>query len=232
MKIHTILNKEGTIDAKLFGEWRVKSYLIVALSCVERDDQEEAMAVLKKAKTVAMEYIDDIKSKQKSAISKEETASLKGLTSQMKEVRRLMADCVEKKKETKKIERRRAQAMFLSTSSKDTSDITSIEKAGDTKRPLNNETNNNENEVSQTNHTGATDEPRLVLKSVLNDKGSDKPTVRKSVSFSQQPPQVKEFDSSADHDFAPWYSQHKEALMLMAVAGLSVFAIMSLRRKA
>ena len=64
----------------------------------------------------------------------------------------------------------------------------------------------------------------------MNGKKVDKPSVRKSVSFSQNPPQVKEFDRTADD--APWYSEHKEAFVLMAVAGLSVFAFMSLRKRA
>ena len=38
-KIHTILIREGTIDAQLFGEWRVKSYLIMARSSMEKDDK-------------------------------------------------------------------------------------------------------------------------------------------------------------------------------------------------
>lgn len=231
MRIHTILNKEGTIDAKLFGEYRVKSYLVIALSCIERDDIEGAMVVLKKAKTVAMEYIDDIKTKQQSDMSKNEAASLKGLASQMKEVRRLITECNEKKKETKKLEKRRAQAMF--SSAKSTTSTMAAEAVGDTTQekstPLAVKTVVEES-VKGTNNT-APEEPSTPpsLKSVLNDKSTDRLNVRKSVSFSQKPPEVKEFDSSVED--APWYSEHKEALVLMTVAGLSVFALLSLRKR-
>lgn len=235
MKIHTILNKEGTIDAKLFGEWRVKSYLVIASSCIERDDQEGAAAVLKKAKIVAMGYIGDIKSKPESDISKEESASLKGLTSQMKEVRRLINDCNEKKKEMKKLEKRRAQAMFSPTCKDST--IAAAEKvngvASDAISSTSTEDQSADHEQnSETNNTDTPEEPSTppVLKSVLSDKSTDRPSVKKSVSFSQKPPQVKEFDSAADND-SPWYSEHKEAFVLMAIAGLSMFAFMSLRRR-
>ena len=156
LKIHSILNKEGIIDAKLFGEWRVKSYLVIARSFLERDDEEGALAVLKRAKLVAMENIEDINSKQQSNVNKQELDSLKILTSQIKEVRRLMADCTEKIK--------------------------------------------------------------------------DRPTIKKSVSFSLKPPQIKEFDSSTGDEDLPWYSRHKEALAMVAIAGFSVVAIASLRK--
>lgn len=230
MKIHTILNKEGTIDAKLFGEWRVKSYLVIALSCIERDDVDGASAVLKKAKNVAMNYIDVIKAKQQSDIGKEESASLKGLTAQMKEVRRLMTDCNGKKKESKKLEKRRAQAMFSSTKDAQNTKTNTKQDIGKSSEKPAPESDNKE-QVNQPNNT-LPEEPNTppALKSVLNGKKVDKPSVRKSVSFSQNPPQVKEFDRTADD--APWYSEHKEAFVLMAVAGLSVFAFMSLRKRA
>ena len=223
MKIHTILNKEGTIDAKLFGEWRVKSYLIIALSCVERDDVEGASAVLKKAKTVAMDYIEDIKSKKQFSIGKEESSSLKGLTSQLKEVRRLMANCAEKNKETKRLEKKRAQAMF--SSKKDLSNNIKSKKAE-------NITANKEGALSETLDNSSKDGPTTspVLKSLLNDKSSDRPSVRKSVSFSQKPPQVKEFDST--NEDVPWYSEHKEALVLMALTSFSVLAFTIFKKRA
>jgi len=232
MKIHTILNKEGTIDAKLFGEWRVKSYLIIALSCIERDDLEGATAVLKKAKVVAMEYIDEIKTKEQSNISKEESASLKGLTLQVKEVRRLMADCVEKKKEAKKKEKRRAQAMFSPTKEKVVSIAPSKkdENETDTSTPAVNHVDLQDNQITSTD---APDVPSKspTRKSVLNGKSTIAQNVKKSVSFSQNPPQVKEFDSFADDNEGPWYSEHREALVLMALAGLSIFAFVNFRRR-
>lgn len=230
MKIHTILNKEGTIDAKLFGEWRVKSYLVIALSCIERDDIDGAVVVLKKAKTVAMKYIDEIKAKQQFDMSKNEAASLKILASQMKEVRRLMTDCNEKNKEAKKLERRRAQAMFSTT--KYTPNNTSNAIGGTSQEePTPPKTEAVKHEGDNHSNNTSSEEPSTppALKSVINDKSAGRPNVRKSVSFSQNPPQIKEFDSSVDD--APWYSEHKEALALMAVAGLSALAYMSFRKR-
>ncbi|KAL3798826.1 hypothetical protein HJC23_004614 [Cyclotella cryptica] len=228
LKIHSILNKEGTIDTKLFGEWRVKSYLVIARSAMERDDEEGAIAVLKKAKVVAMEYIDDINSKQQSSINKQELDSLKILTSQMKEVRRLMADCAEKKKATKIKEKKRAQKMFAQDKDAPSNKAASrISKAG-----VPDETAEGKTKGNDAPCTDAPDEKSSapVLKGVLNDKKCDRPTIRKSVSFSLKPPQIKEFDSSTGDEDLPWYSRHKEALAMVAIAGFSVVAIASLRK--
>ena len=57
--------------------------------------------------------------------------------------------------------------------------------------------------------------------------------MQQSVSFSDQPPQVKEFDRTTDDDDdeeeTPW-EKHKEALILMGIAGFSVLAFVGLRR--
>ena len=55
--------------------------------------------------------------------------------------------------------------------------------------------------------------------------------MQQSVSFSDQPPQVKEFDRAKDDDDdeTPW-QKHKEALILMGIAGVSVLTIVGLRR--
>jgi hypothetical protein len=234
MKIHKILNKEGTIDAKLFGEWRVKSYLVVALCCIERKDEDGAIAVLKKAKLVAMEFIDSINSKQQSSISNEESASLKGLTSQIKEVRRLMTDCTGKKKATRDMEKRRAQAMFSPVKevpnklSRDANDVdASFDKPSTPDDAVNNKTEQEARSTHQQEETSPNTPPPL--KGVLNGKKGDRRNLRKTVSFSQKPPQIKEFDSTIDNEDA-WYSKHKEALAMVAVAGLSVFAFVSLRK--
>ncbi|KAL7478874.1 hypothetical protein ACHAW6_004623 [Cyclotella cf. meneghiniana] len=219
LKIHSILNKEGIIDAKLFGEWRVKSYLVIARSFLERDDEEGALAVLKRAKLVAMENIEDINSKQESNVNKQELDSLKILTSQMKEVRRLMADCTEKIKVTRIREKKRAQKMFSQDN-----DVRSKRAA-----PLD-EIAEGDRKSNQEVCTDAPDEKVPVLKGVLNDKKCDRPTIKKSVSFSQKPPQIKEFDSSTGDEDLPWYSKHKEALAMVAIAGFSVVAIASLRK--
>ena len=101
-KIHTILNKEGTLDAKLFGEWRAKSYMIMARSRICQGRVKDAVDILKKAKLVVTKYIDEITTKngKSNALVK---ASLKSLTVQAKEIRRLLTECAEKKKAHKKM---------------------------------------------------------------------------------------------------------------------------------
>jgi hypothetical protein len=228
LKIHSILNKEGTIDAKLFGEWRVKSYLVIARSSMERNDEEGALAVLKRAKLVAMENIEDINSKQQSNVNKQELDSLKILTSQMKEVRRLMADCTEKIKATRIRDKKRAQKMFSQDN-----DVRSNKAAvRSSKAAVPAEIAEGDRKSKQEACTDAPDEkgPVPVLKGVLNDKKCDRPTIKKSVSFSLKPPQIKEFDSSTGDEDLPWYSRHREALAMVAIAGISVVAIASLRK--
>jgi len=58
------------------------------------------------------------------------------------------------------------------------------------------------------------------------------PTARKSVSFSEQLTQVKDLEPSGTGkaDSSLWYLEHKEALIMLAVAGISAATVMSLRR--
>ena len=259
-KIHTILKSEGSIDAKLFGEWRIKSYLIVARSCIETNEIVDAMAVLKKARGVATSYIDELNAsiqQHQSRQSKEEKASFKSLTIQMKEIRRLLVECSDKKKAAKKTEKRRAKAMFGGGGS------SSKEEDGDKENASPAETNANNKDLEQqqsdkkessattknanTANTPDTVEdevrhtksetkqpPPFKRKSSLNGNKDGRPGPRKSVSFSNRPPQIKEIESanSEDGEDAPWYSEHQEALIMLAVAGLSAVALMALRRSA
>ena len=221
-KIHTILSKEGTIDAKLFGEWRVKSYLVVARSCMEEGEVADALAVLKKARTVAMGYVDEITAKQQTC-SKEERASLKSLTLQVKEIRRLSAICSEKKKATKQREKKRAMAMF--GGDKENAPPAEANKEKDRQPPQSKE--KGENGIKPTSGQEEKTIP-YQRKSSLNTKKDGRPSMEKSVSFSQQPPEVKEFESANEE--APWYSEHQEALIMVGIAGFSAVALIALRR--
>ncbi|KAL9189521.1 hypothetical protein ACHAXT_009196 [Thalassiosira profunda] len=226
-KIHTILKKEGTIDAKLFGEWRVKSYLVVARSCIEEGEVSDALAVLKKARTVAMGYIDEISAKQQTC-TKEEKASLKSLTSQVKEIRRLSSICLEKKKATKQMEKKRAKAMF--GGNKENTPPVEANKEKDMQPPQSKEKGDNtagENGIKPTSRQEEKTIP-YQRKSSLNTKKDGRPSMEKSVSFSEKPPEVKEFESTDEE--SPWYSEHQEALIMLGIAGFSAVALMALRR--
>ena len=80
--------------------------------------------------------------------------------------------------------------------------------------------------------TSTTKKPPFVRKSSLKSKlKREYPSVQQSVSFSDQPPQVKEFERAKDdEDESPWYSEHKEALIMLGIAGFSVVAFVGLRR--
>ena len=240
-KIHTLLNKEGTIDAKLFGEWRVKSYLIVARSCIEEGKLDDAKGVLKKAKDVAMQYLDEINAKkqqqqQQNGISKEEEASLKVLTNQVKEVRKLLVECSDKKKAVAKIEKKRAKAMFGGGGKENNvSSAKTTNGAKEGKDDKKTEAQANAMSIgSKQAPQSTTEKPRFERKSSLNINKEE--SLKKSVSFSRRPPQVKEFERSIcdddedDDEDSPWYSEHKEALIMLAVAGLSAATLMAIRR--
>jgi len=221
-KIHTLLNKEGTIDAKLFGEWRVKSHLITARACFEEGNVQEAITLLKtKAKVVALQYIDEINTKQLQNLSKEEKASLKSLTNQVKEMKRLLVECSNKKKATKSIEKKRAKAMF---GGKD--------KAAST--PQDNTSHQKEN--GNTKSTISTDMSNEKIEEPSED--TSRPVLNKAVSFSKIPPEVKEYEKEVEYEelddreesSVAWYDEHKEALILLAVGGLSFISVMALKR--
>ena len=240
-KIHTLLNKEGMIDAKLFGEWKVKSYIIVARSCIEEGEIPEAIGILKKAKSVAIEYFDAMQQPEKENNAQDSTfkpsaalkkASLKTLTSQTKEIRKLLLECSNKKKADKQMERKRAKAMFggdnkeekesiAPQQTKSKQDKQKAAKATTVEKPV--DSNKASAAVSS-----STTPPKLERKSSLNGKPNKGDSLKKAVSFSKLPPEVSEYE--VDDDTVPWYEEHKEALLIVAMAGLSALTFMALRR--
>lgn len=252
MKIHTILNNEGIIDAKLFGEWRVKSYLVVARACMEQGEVEDAIAILKKAKGLGMPYIDEFSSS--SSDRKEEKTSLRALTLQMKEIKRLITEYSEKRKAAKMIEKKKAKvmakALFGGDSGKENAtpgkeNTVQTRVSSESKQPMVqvkeeqlkvSEVQSNDGSGEATGETASvgTKKAPFRRKSSLKSKlDREYPPVQQSVSFCDQPPQVKEFDRTRDDDEdddeTPW-EKHKEALILMGIAGFSVLAFVGLRR--
>jgi tetratricopeptide (TPR) repeat protein len=102
-RIHTFLNQEGFSDIKIFGDWKVKSYLITARSLSEKGDSAEAMDVLKTAQDVILSFTASIP---------EGDPSLKQLLVNGKEVKKLYATCKDQRKAQLQKEKQRAQAMF------------------------------------------------------------------------------------------------------------------------
>jgi len=241
-KIHTLLNKEGTIDAKLFGEWRVKSYLVVARSCLEGGGVDDAIGILKKARDVAVGYIDEINKQTNS--SKEGKASLKSLTSQVKVVRRLLVECSNKKKAAKKMEKRRAKAMF--GGDKENTSPAKVNKNKEVKQQTRKVEEVEEKgrigilagSVISDNGVGVASDQDIEMpihpsgSSNPKDEGVSPTSMKKAVSFCSRAPQVREIESSTEDEdeSSPWYSEHKEAMIMLGVAGFSAVALMASRR--
>mmetsp|Transcript_5284 Transcript_5284/g.7623 ORF Transcript_5284/g.7623 Transcript_5284/m.7623 type:complete len:418 (+) Transcript_5284:180-1433(+) len=96
LRIHAILNSDGFKDSKLFGEWRVKSYLLIGRVHFAKKEYEEALASFETANNIISQ----------------EVIKTPILDSQQKEVKNLMAHCTREKRIIKRKEKKRAQAMF------------------------------------------------------------------------------------------------------------------------
>lgn len=108
LKIHRELHREGHHDVRVFGEWKVKSLMILARVLAEKDEIEAAMAVAKKAREVLVMYTTSPEFAENDAYKQ----SVKQLLSNDKELLKLYARCKERRKAQLKKEKLRAQAMF------------------------------------------------------------------------------------------------------------------------
>ena len=129
-KIHSILsNEDGISDTKLFGEWRVKSFLIIARALMSKHETEDAIETLKQAHEVVEKYTADGDLELDSR--PEHKRSIRNLLQNDKEVRKLHLLCKERRKAEKVKEKKRAQAMFggLGADEKESGSIPVIEEA-------------------------------------------------------------------------------------------------------
>ena len=102
-KIHLTLQKDGHTDAKLFGEWKCKSWMILATGLLEKGETEACMTVVQKARGAI------------AAIGAEQmNGSTKQLVSSNKELGKLYVKAKEQRKVQQKKEKARARAMFAS----------------------------------------------------------------------------------------------------------------------
>jgi tetratricopeptide (TPR) repeat protein len=106
-RIHILLNQSGYTDLKLFGEWRVKSCIIIAKALAEKGDSEEAIEILKTAREVIDKYTAQEYVKQPAL-----KASIKTLVANGKEIQKLHKACKERRKVERDKEKQRARAMF------------------------------------------------------------------------------------------------------------------------
>lgn len=209
-RIHMILNRDGHPDSQIFGEWRVKSYLIMARAQFERKDYDTALETLKGANAILNEY--EVKTPT--------------LVSQEKEVIKLKAHCDREDKIVKRMEKKRAKAMFGGGSS--TSKGTEQAKNGE---------GNGQPELAPTAPTSPSSrKPTIKPTNPIRSHeeytdGAELKTpqnVSKRVSFSV--PEAEEF---AEEEVS-WYEEHMEAMILTAVVGLiavGVSVLLGTRRK-
>ena len=235
MKIHSVLGKDGISDAKLFGEWKGKSLVIVAKALMNSKDYEQAIEWLKKAKDWIDPYVlttNQNSETYNSTIQKSKeifASSQSTLSSMEKEINRLLHTCMQRKKAVNEKEKKRAKAMFGTKSSAKTKD--SISNANSSKlenntnganesKPTNNGSNNNDAQVKD--DILASNQPFSILKTKSSSMESSNEPIRK-VKFEG----LKEIDDNNDDaDDEPWYLEHKEALIVTGTVlalGASLF---------
>ena len=211
LKIHSILNKEGLTDTRLFGEWRVKSLLIKANGYIGKTEYDEALGALKDAHHV-IETFTETDRLQDPAYQ----ASYANLYKQNKEVKRLRATCLQQKKLQKKKEKQRAQAMFAS--------------------PTASKTNGKSVKISEPDASTKKSKKKDSTDAVLDMSESDEPAeeipkirTKRSVSFSDDTKPGKDCIPEEDEDELPWYDEHKEAIILSGIVGLAALATVLIR---
>jgi chemotaxis protein histidine kinase CheA len=217
LKIHSILLKEGLTDAKLFGEFKCKSLLLLAKGLAERGEYVSAIDTLKQALDVITKYTAD------------SSDSKANLHSQQKEVKRLYASCVQRKKALKEKEKQRAQAMFAASPSKESKESPVAPKQASTNRTS---IVSPSPEPREPTETTALDMSKDDLEQESEDVSDNAIPFKKRVSFANDTKQgsremlLEEVD---DEEEMPWYEEHKEALVMSAVAGLAALSVLLLR---
>ena len=264
LKIHTILiadERRGgndLCDAKLFGEWRVKSYLVVAKAQAQKKEYTEANEILRRARSIILEYTADANNEEVDSITK---ASITNLLSQDKAIRRFIANFAGQKKAEKEKQKKRAQAMF--GGGKTSSKVEALGRS-DTKMAKNSDENGlghleeEEKKESKTpptspksmaTETKDMEAPAADTSDVLSHKVAAPPnrqsslkncrppsTLKRRVSFSNEVSErqiTNDYESDKEEDEI-FLEQHKEALIMvgiMGLAALSAYALRSLSRQ-
>jgi hypothetical protein len=275
LRIHTLLTTKPTstkpisttststttttfyTDAKLFGEWRVKSLVLMAKALLyDQLEYDAAMVLLKRAHEILVDYSTPTNHEY-------DVALLPSLQRQDKEVRRLVMLVKEKKREAKAKERNVAKAMFASTSTTTTTTTTttshhhndaSNKNTVSPKKDLNDTRNGNDmaeekkdsansspsvRNVKTAGKAAATFEKKVSF--APDVKGSSTPSpnntnnaTTRGVDMNQQEPDER--DSGDDEEEAEedsFLTQHQEALILtgaVAFIGLVAMRILFSRR--
>ncbi len=220
MKIHGVMTKDKQLsDAKIFGEWRGKSCLIIARSESNKDMLDEAMASLKKGKDYISEYLNDESSPP------EQKKRLRDL---LKEVVKLKNILVEKKRIIHKKEKASAQAMF--SDAERPSSKARKEKGSTYASSSSSNLEKAQQDVAdeKANHVEKQEEK-------MTKEASFPSLETKQVSFSKDLMEKKHLinlENEEEEEIEPWYEQHKEALLILAIGGLACLSkVLAFQRK-
>lgn len=225
LKIHTILNEDGYVDARLFGEFKVKSLIITASAWNALGEYAKAIDMLKQAHEIIFEYTTTQEVSSDDPITKNAIANMR---LQAKQVQRLRAICVQRKKALKIKEKQRAQAMFASSSTT-------------------NDASNKSNGISTSPQEKTPDTPTVppspkATKSASEDgvaiyeaeereleELEELPSTNKTKSVSFAENTLAEEDTEEEE--IPWYEEHREALMLSALACVAALSVALFRSR-
>lgn len=207
MRVHSILNKDGISDAKLFGEWKCKSLLIKARGLLERADYDDSMEALKQAHVAIAMYMESDQLQDADFQAEYQT-----LHKQSVLVKRMRATCFQKRKAVKQKEKQRAQAMFGSPEQKKKS--VKIASTAETT-------------ASENKKASAAEQPTAL------NMGDDRPPLikKRSVSFSDDTKPGTDVMNEEEEKEEPWYEEHKEALILSGIVGLAALTTIFLRSR-
>lgn len=194
MKIHTILNRDGGhCDTQLFGEWRVKSHFVMAKSLFEKGEYEAALEEIKEARKHISYYVAG-DGCEDSPSAKESVKRLRGIE---KQIASLRSNVVTQRKDILQKEKARARAMFSDEGPK-------VTEASSDPQPS----------------SGHVSKQNMEDEVMGNGSETKKDTFKKKVSFATALEETREIPKEEEEEEHPWYQEHKEAIILLAIGGI------------
>lgn len=240
LKVHQLLvTSTGMCDSKVFGEWRVKSYILISRVLMEREEYSEAMTDLKKARDIVHEYTfstpksTSTAKKLSSSQNKEkrnlESSSITRLRTQEREIIKITKKCIEKKKIVIKKQKSQAKAMFRN--------INSLEKVPKKTSLLSSLDNETENTPDKNSHLKSIFASESKEKSIpdknkkvpfLTDRSTSNPAVNIEKNITSGRNNEKDEEEEA---CIAWYDEHKEAILLLFSGCILAASYIILRKR-
>jgi len=200
LKVHKTLRQGGLSDLKIFGEWRIKSLLIIARA--EGEQQEYSMAIVRLKKALSITR----------AGSHAGAKVLPQLAKQDLEIRRLIQSYGERQKLIFTKEKARAKAMFgnASTSTKkDDNTLKTDQSHNEKKHSL--EKSPTQTEGGGFNNDAPVQKSHDKIEDIKECKDVDTDT---------------SYNESEEEDFEAtslsWHEEHREALILSGIGALAL----------